>query len=271
MYIRNYHIMNRTVLYMYRGSSVLFIYFPVSLYNIQPLIQWVSDFSLQLLTSVPLFQSYSSFSGSSLVGDASVLSLLRELLVIFKVWGTISPGCLPTFTSTSSQLSDPVKHLFKLLTHAWACCKEGRSIEYDDTLKDECAVLPSKLLIPSINQSFHMNCNGFSMFTQQLPLMFKGGDTPDFILQRGKSKSHKIVTDTSTNNNQKHDVVRQIHLGTKPSESMRQCCRCGCYSLLKSTAKSQIMKAWEQRWAKQCLCGGHWKLAKMQDTSHSSR
>lgn len=235
----------------------------VSLYNIQSLIQWVSDFCLQLLTSVPLYQSYSSFSGSSLLSDSSVLGLLRELLVIFKVWGNISPGCLPTFTSTSVNF-DPIKHLFKLLTRAWTCCKEGRSIEYDDTLQDECAVLPSKLLIPSINQSFHMDCNGFMVFTQQLPLMFKSGDTPDFILQRSKSKPHKFVTDTPINNNQKHDIVRQIHLGTRPSESMRQCCRCGCYSLLKSTANSQIMKAWEQRWVKQCLCGGHWKLAKVQ-------
>ena len=243
------------------------IFFPVSLYNIQSLIQWVSDFSLQLLTSVPLFQSFSSFSGSSLVGDQTVLSLLRELLVIIKVWGNISPGCLPTFTSTSTQMSDPVKHLFKLLTRAWACSKEGRSIEYDDTLQDECAVLPSKLLIPSINQSFHMNCNGFSVFTQQLPLLFKGGETPDFILQRGKSRTPKFVTDTHINSYQKHDVIRQVHLGTKMSESMRQCCRCGCFSLLKSTANSQIMRAWEQRWAKQCLCGGHWKLAKLPDTT----
>ena len=238
-------------------------FLPVSLYNIQSLIQWVSDFCLQLLTSVPLFQSYSSFSGSSLLTDTSVLSLLRELLVIFKVWGSIVPGCLPTFTSTSVNL-DPIKHLFKLLTRAWSCCKEGRSVEMDDTLQDECAVLPSMLLIPSINQSFHKDCNGFTVFTQQLPLLFRGGESPDFIQQRNKSRSHKFIIDSPVSNNQKHDIVRQIHLGTRASENMRQCCRCGCYSLLKSMAKSQIMKSWEQRWAKQCLCGGHWKLAKVQ-------
>lgn len=236
-------------------KNILFL--SVSLYNIQSLIQWVSDFCLQLLTSVPLFQS------SSLLADASVLGLLRELLVIFKIWGSISPGCLPTFTSTSVNL-DPIKHLFKLLTRAWSCCKDGRSIEFDDNLQDECAVLPSMLLIPTVNQSFHMDCNGFSVFTQQLPLIFKAGETPDFILQRSKSKSHRFVMDTLTTSNQKRDVVRQIHLGTRVSESMRQCCRCGCLSLLKSTAKSQIMKSWEQRWAKQCLCGGHWKVAKVQ-------
>lgn len=223
------------------------------------MIQWVSDFSLQLLSAAPMFQSFSSFTGSSLLTDSTVLHQLRELLVIFKMWGQIYPTCLPSFTTTSVNL-DILKHLYKLLTRAWNCCKEGRSIEFDDTLLDECSVLPSKVFIPGLSQSFRMDNMGFTVFTQSLPLMFKFDEEPDYLYQKKITKSHKSVIDQTSHTEQHHDIVRQIHLGTKVSGETRKCTRCGCLSLLKTVGKSQTMISWEQRWTRNCLCMGHWKL-----------
>ena len=33
-------------------------------------------------------------------------------------------------------------------------------------------------------------------------------------------------------------------------------CRCGCVTMLKSPNKTTAVKQWEQRWIKNCLCGG---------------
>lgn len=36
-------------------------------------------------------------------------------------------------------------------------------------------------------------------------------------------------------------------------------CRCGCVTMLKSPNKTTAVKQWEQRWIKNCLCGGLWR------------
>lgn len=35
--------------------------------------------------------------------------------------------------------------------------------------------------------------------------------------------------------------------------------RCGCVTMLKSPNKVTAVKQWEQRWVKNCLCGGLWR------------
>lgn len=232
---------------------------PVTLCSIQPLVQWVCDLGLQLLASAPLFQSMSAFPGSSLLQDAAVLGLLRELLVIFKMWSLLHPACAPVFTTPAANV-DMLRLLYKLLTRAWHSRREGRSVEFDDGLLDECSVLPSKVLLPSPNQSFRMDSDGFTIFTQNLPLLFKFDEEPEYLYQKRTSESQKHTMDVSVANNQHHDIVRQIHLGTKVSGEVRRCTRCGSRSLLQTIGKSQTLVAWEQRWNRNCLCMGHWVL-----------
>jgi len=92
--------------------SFIICYITVALQSLQPLIQWVADFTLHLMALIPMYQSYSVFPGSSLLMDKSLLNTLRELLVMIRVWGIISPGCLPVFTTASS--TDCLAHLFKV-------------------------------------------------------------------------------------------------------------------------------------------------------------
>lgn len=48
--------------------------------------------------------------------------MLREMLVMIRIWGLLKPGCLPTFTATSDN-QDSMQLLFRLLTKLWLCCE----------------------------------------------------------------------------------------------------------------------------------------------------
>ena len=61
------------------------------------------------------FRYGSSYPGSSLLHDSGVLSALRELLVMIRVWAIIHQRPLLHFTVSTSNL-DPLLEMFKLLT-----------------------------------------------------------------------------------------------------------------------------------------------------------
>lgn len=44
------------------------------------------------------------------------LNILRELLVIIRIWGLLRPACLPVFVR-SSENHDTLAHVFRLLSH----------------------------------------------------------------------------------------------------------------------------------------------------------
>uniref|UniRef100_A0A2I3H8I7 Mediator complex subunit 16 n=2 Tax=Catarrhini TaxID=9526 RepID=A0A2I3H8I7_NOMLE len=56
----------------------------------------------------------------------------------------------------------------------------------------------------------------------------------------------------------KIDHLRRLHLGACPTEECKACTRCGCVTMLKSPNRTTAVKQWEQRWIKNCLCGGLW-------------
>lgn len=233
-----------------------------ALSSLQPLIQWVADLCLHILVTLPLCQSYSSFPGSSLLADKSLLNSLRELLVIIRIWGIISPACLPVFITATS--TDCLAHLFKVLTKVWQSYKDGGGNTEDESLLEDCCNLPSKIVIPSMSQTFRLDDLGYSLIhSQSATHFFTEGDEPHFMHKKTKMK-FPFLSDILTESEQNHDIIRQVHLGCKPLDTLRQCIRCGGYSLSEGLAKSSIMKAWEGRWKKNCMCGGHWKLTAVQ-------
>lgn len=54
--------------------------------------------------------------------DGASLGMLREMLVMIRIWGLLKAGCLPTFTATSDN-QDSMQLLFRLLTKLWLCCR----------------------------------------------------------------------------------------------------------------------------------------------------
>ncbi|XP_009952527.1 PREDICTED: mediator of RNA polymerase II transcription subunit 16, partial [Leptosomus discolor] len=121
-----------------------------TLQSLQQLIQWVGDFVLYLLASLPN-QGSPVRPGHSFLRDGASLGMFRELMVVIRIWGLLKPSCLPVYTATSDT-QDSMSLLFRLLTKLWLCCREENHItEPDDTLIDECCLLPSQLLIPNID------------------------------------------------------------------------------------------------------------------------
>lgn len=59
--------------------------------------------------------------GFGFMRDGASLGMLREMLVMIRIWGLLKPGCLPTFTATSDN-QDSMQLLFRLLTKLWLCC-----------------------------------------------------------------------------------------------------------------------------------------------------
>ncbi|KAH0625750.1 hypothetical protein JD844_033964 [Phrynosoma platyrhinos] len=122
-----------------------------TLQSLQQLIQWVGDFVLYLLASLPNQGSGPVRPGHSFLRDGASLGMLRELMVMIRIWGLLKPSCLPIYTATSDT-QDSMSLLFRLLTKLWLCCRdESHPSEPDDALIDECCLLPSQLLIPNID------------------------------------------------------------------------------------------------------------------------
>lgn len=66
--------------------------------------------------------------GFGFMRDGASLGMLREMLVMIRIWGLLKPGCLPTFTATSDN-QDSMQLLFRLLTKLWLCCKNQTTLD----------------------------------------------------------------------------------------------------------------------------------------------
>lgn len=225
---------------------------PLILQSLQHLTQWVADLALHLMASLPQqVYNHMRFPGGSLISDAKALNMLRELLVIFRMWGFISETCLPSYTKMTDSL-DVLSLLFKLLTKTLL----NHGSEPDETLLDECCLLPSQILIPSLDLGSHSEgIASPALFVNSLPLQFEYGIYPDFL--RTSPKLHTVEGAVTVPG--KIDIVRHIGLGSNPSP-VRQCTRCFCMSTVRPGLKPGTLRAWEQRWTRFCPCGGQWRL-----------
>ncbi|XP_077525198.1 mediator complex subunit 16 [Amblyomma americanum] len=225
---------------------------PLILQSLQQLTQWVADLTLHLMASLPQqVYNHMRFPGGGLISDAKSLNMLRELLVIFRMWGFISESCLPAYTKMTDNL-DVLSLLFKLLTKTLL----NHGSEPDETLLDECCLLPSQILIPSIDLGNHTEgVASPALFLNSLPMQFEFGIPPDFL--HVPSKLHPVEGSVSMPS--KMDIVRHISLGTNPA-SARHCTRCFSMSMVRPGVKAGTIRAWEQRWVRFCPCGGQWRL-----------
>uniref|UniRef100_A0A8V1AC00 Mediator of RNA polymerase II transcription subunit 16 n=1 Tax=Gallus gallus TaxID=9031 RepID=A0A8V1AC00_CHICK len=225
-----------------------------TLQSLQQLIQWVGDFVLYLLASLPN-QGSPVRPGHSFLRDGASLGMFRELMVVIRIWGLLKPSCLPVYTATSDT-QDSMSLLFRLLTKLWLCCREESHItEPDDTLIDECCLLPSQLLIPNIDW-LPINDGIISKLQNKQLVRLQFGKAPGLI---GHTVSSQFDAFVRAPGQPKIDHLRRLHLGAYPTEECKSCTRCGCVTMLKSPNKVTAVKQWEQRWVKNCLCGGLWR------------
>ena len=115
----------------------------------QPLIQWVADLALYLVTLLPsTLHGGCMFVGAALLHNSRVLATVRELLVVARIWGLISNDCLPTFSSTVSGY-DVLPQLFRLITRIWIVSRESTSHEFEDSVVDECCSVTAQVNVLS--------------------------------------------------------------------------------------------------------------------------
>lgn len=104
-----------------------------------------------LLTSCPHsqcphLQGSALRPGHSFLRDGASLGMLRELMVVIRIWGLLKPSCLPVYTATSDT-QDSMSLLFRLLTKLWICCKAS-----------QCPLLASSLSLPPEFKPLILGC-----------------------------------------------------------------------------------------------------------------
>lgn len=221
---------------------------PSTLQSLHQLIQWVADLALNLLARLP---EQRKTTGYELVRDNKAINSVRELLVIIRIWGLLRTSCLPVFVRSAENM-DVLSHLFKLLSRL------VQSQEPDENLIDDCILLPSQVMIPPLNTATPITAiTSPALFHQALPIQLEYNVEPDclhFVPDLNPIEG-AMATDQTV------DTIRHIYLGHQPLV-VKQCCRCGGKAQLQSCSRTAAIRAWDQRWARACRCGGHWRVHK---------
>ncbi|XP_042370101.1 mediator of RNA polymerase II transcription subunit 16-like, partial [Plectropomus leopardus] len=188
------------------------------LQSLQQLIQWVGDFVLYLLANLPN-QGSMVRPGFGFMRDGASLGMLREMLVMIRIWGLLKPGCLPTFTATSDT-QDSMQLLFRLLTRLWICSRdEGPPQEPDESLIDECCLLPSQLLVPSMDW-LPVNDGVIVRLQGKHPIRLQFGKASSLP---GTGPAPPLDVFTRSPNSKKMDNLRCVHMGVCPTEDSKAC------------------------------------------------
>ena len=228
------------------------------LQSVQNLNQWVADLTLYLLSSLP-YQVHDKlrFPGGCLVHDPKSLNMLRELLVIMRIWGLINENCLPLFTNLNGDL-DVIAHLFKLLT-VRVCAVAS---EPDESLLEECYRLTNQVLVnqPELSVKSRGVLNPNHSLPNCLPLALSY--FTDAAALSSDIKTHVIEGAVMYNLQRRMDVIRHLSLGPLNLEAkfgppIRRCTRCHAVSLINSNHFPPA-RAWDQRFAERCICSGSW-------------
>uniref|UniRef100_A0A0A9Z569 Mediator of RNA polymerase II transcription subunit 16 n=1 Tax=Lygus hesperus TaxID=30085 RepID=A0A0A9Z569_LYGHE len=222
---------------------------PSTLQSLQQLIQWTADLALNILARLP---EQCKSPVSELYRDMKALNTLRQLLVIVRVWGLIKLTCLPTFVRSAENL-DVLALLFKLISKLVV-----QSHEPDDTLIDECCLLPSQVMIPQMNPTTSIVCIASpSLSYQSFPIQLEFGVEPDSLV----FEPDQNIIEGCLATDQSLDTLRHIFLGKEPL-LVKQCCRCGGKAQVQVSTRTTAIRAWDQRWLRSCRCGGTWRKHK---------
>ncbi|XP_037090872.1 mediator of RNA polymerase II transcription subunit 16-like [Pollicipes pollicipes] len=219
-----------------------------SLAQLQHLVQWVADICLQLLGS--LTDGRQKQVGA--LRERQSLLLLRELLVVIRRWGSVRAACLPVFQRHGEQ-ADVIAVLFKLLTKLLAV----HAAEPDEALLNECSLLPSPGLAEHL--TLDLPPRGV-LVTCTAP-----NTSPRHYEYYDADAAEGHVTHRRHQDLYTVDSLRHMRLGARPS-NLKQCTRCLAVTSSRSQQQlsqvktTPVTRAWDQRWARACLCGGHWAL-----------
>lgn len=235
---------------------------PSALQSLQQLIQWVAHLSLNILARVP--EHRKCVTGYDILTDVQALSMLREMLVIIRIWGLLRASCLPIFIRNVDNF-DGISTLFRLISRLVQC---NQNNEIDDSLIDDCCLLQNQVLIPMLNSVPREVCDVASpaFYYQSLPIQFSFGQEPESFVYEMET----VNLDGGLQTTQNSDIIRHVYLGKYPS-IMKQCNRCEGKTQVVSNAKTAAIRSWENRWIKTCVCGGKWRYVRSNPPVYSRK
>lgn len=234
---------------------------PSILQSMQQLIQWVAHLALNILGRIP---DHHKISGYDIVADNHALNILREVLVIIRIWGFLRPSCLPVFVRNVGNF-EGLTTLFRLISRLIQC---NQSNEIDENFIDECYLLQNQVHIPTLTSTPTEICDIASpaFHRQSLPLHFTFGYEPDTIAYEMET----FTLDGSSQTAQNSDIIRHVYLGESNPHKVKQCNRCQGKTQIVNVCKNVAIRSWENRWIRSCLCGGKWRFIKTIKSPYSS-
>lgn len=129
----------------------------------------------------------------------------------------------------------------------------------DESLLDECLILPSLVIVPGLDVM--VSPTGVLAGLQSganLPFSFRFGVEPNFCVAPQPLFLEGLpYTDDSSYKNI-FDIIRKTALGRNPNR-LRKCNRCRSHTQ-GAAGKYTSVRCWEKRWNKNCFCGGSWQL-----------
>ncbi|CAG0895486.1 unnamed protein product [Cyprideis torosa] len=243
-----------------------------TLQSLQPLIQWVGDLALTLVLSAPHINSSVASPATELLKNRAALNIIRELLVVIRLWGYLRSSCLPNFSTADCHIQ-ALNILFRILSRLAL----STGWEHDDAFLDECNSLRS---LSSSEMSLGFTPQGILALlpSASMPLKFEYRTTPA-TLQNASAHIFASYFGGASPQPGKRDVVRHVHVvgkGNGPIRDhvvgkgnvpIRECTRCKAESYLYSFSRTAATRSWDHRWAKSCVCGGHWLHRRVASTS----
>jgi len=216
--------------------------------TLHQLSMWLTTLTLHLLAAVPEYKTRRG-PGYSLMHDGQSLLVIRELLAMIRLWNMARVSVI----STEKEM-DLTARLFSMITRL--------SMKTDDeSLIDECLMLPHKVMIPPLDTV--LSPRGVIGSLQSMsgsPLSFTMCTEPDLPTLTHTPFLEGLAYTEDPTADFFYDSVQKLYLGQYPG-NLKHCTRCS--AVTQSTMnRSNFAKLWEKRWHRNCLCGGPWKLNK---------
>ncbi|XP_037776429.1 mediator of RNA polymerase II transcription subunit 16-like [Penaeus monodon] len=214
---------------------------PGLLQNLQPLLQFAADLALFILF---MLAQNSKFE---LARDGKIVHSLREILFVSRLWHRQNKLVLPQMFH-KTQSVDVWAQIYKLLTRL-AQILPG---EPDSSLIDECVLLETQVVCREL--PLHIPPRGV------LADMASSAATP-ISYEFGQSEGNH-VTNNGTQARilegalpplQQLDPLHYHYLAAQePKFSCTRCCS------VRGSWWGEGETVWEQQWASNCICTGHW-------------
>jgi len=205
---------------------------------------WVLVLALHILSAKPEFKTRRG-PGFWILQDGG-LEVIREIAVLIRLWAFPRPA----ITSREKDMDLPGK-VYNMVTRL-------REKPDDDSLMDECLILPSLVIIPSLDtlvspvgvlSKLH---SGLSF-----PYSFHYGIEPNLPVSGQHVFLDGLNYTQDHSSNLIYDCMGKRVLGK--CLSIRSCNRCRSFTKVPPT-KDESCGYWEKRWNKNCHCGGSWSL-----------